>query len=158
MNVYRYLPIVVLLVLSITIFYSFFLPSKTSMASSTGTSASETNLCLSGNSEPCTVNSCSGIRTCTNGIWGGCIYKQICNPGEKANCYAQTCSVGTKICNQCGSGYGTCVFGDTIRKNKWSNITDKYRVLEGYKPSSRKAVSYYLYCYTIPIKSRISIR
>ncbi|MDO8554645.1 MAG: hypothetical protein Q7S22_07595 [Candidatus Micrarchaeota archaeon] len=114
MELRYYLPFLIIIALTATLIYSFFLHTTlaTEMPLSTKLVV-ETTICKSGDSEPCKINSCSGTIRCVNGIWGGCIVPQVCIPEEKINCYAQTCSIGKKTCNECGTGYGSCVFADT---------------------------------------------
>jgi hypothetical protein len=65
-------------------------------------------LCGNGETSSCASGNCAGIRTCRNGRWGDCTVKQICTPGTKTSCSENGCANGYKICNTCGTGFGTC--------------------------------------------------
>lgn len=70
----------------------------------------KTAACIGNKSEGCKIGNCSGIKTCINGQWGGCIIQTVCTPGENKTCYSNACTTGYKICNECGTGYGECNF------------------------------------------------
>ena len=72
------------------------------------TATSEVTSCKNGESRVCTYNSCSGVSTCINGIWGGCNWQRICNPGTIVPCLQNGCATSSKACNECGTGYGNC--------------------------------------------------
>ena len=112
MELRYYLPLLLLFVLTITFIYVFFLyaPSANAISFPSTKYTTEITACKSGDSTSCIINSCSGTVRCVNGIWGGCIVSQSCIPGEETNCYTQACSVGHKTCNECGTGYSSCVF------------------------------------------------
>ncbi|MBI5224041.1 hypothetical protein HY990_06505 [Candidatus Micrarchaeota archaeon] len=64
--------------------------------------------CLDGQKQYCRVASCSGFSTCVGGTWGGCEWVKVCNPGERIPCLKEGCSYAYKICNECGTEYGSC--------------------------------------------------
>jgi hypothetical protein len=66
--------------------------------------------CAFNQTEPCAVNGCQGVRTCSNGAYSSCILpRRVCVPGEKIGCSFDGCEFGHAICNPCGSGFGACV-------------------------------------------------
>ncbi len=66
--------------------------------------------CSEGQTRPCSAGSCTGIATCLDGIWTGCRWEKICIPGIKAPCIYGGCAYAYKECNECGTGYGECIF------------------------------------------------
>ena len=73
--------------------------------------------CDEGAQEPCSVNLCGGYKKCQDGKWSRCIIEQVCTPNSRANCVEFSCSVGYKLCNECGTGYNECVYYDRPSRN-----------------------------------------
>jgi len=68
--------------------------------------------CHDGDIRECLKGPCNGTQICINGTWGKCDIKRICNPGTKVPCTENYCPIGYKICNECGTGYGPCIYFD----------------------------------------------
>ncbi|MBS3067121.1 hypothetical protein J4450_00340 [Candidatus Micrarchaeota archaeon] len=133
----KYGPLFLLIVLLFVIVYAFFGPTISQQAPSLSKISMPKPACKDGEQEACTNSlGCSGERVCVDGAWTGCITKRICTPGARTQCIENFCSVGYKICNECGSGYGECIYKkesyvvDTIIRNETAvaieqNITEQ---------------------------------
>ncbi len=111
MELYKYLPLVLLILLISVVAYSFFvLPLPIAEKEKTYGGSRSQPRCCEGEKRAC-VNDlgCDGESICFNGAWTGCTVQKTCNPGERALCIENFCSTSYKICNQCGTGYGECV-------------------------------------------------
>ncbi len=67
--------------------------------------------CMVGEKRAClTKNNCSGYQICGENLrYSNCYAnKKICVPGSKKGCIYNTCVMGIKICNKCGTAYGPC--------------------------------------------------
>ena len=65
--------------------------------------------CTNGETEDCsTSKGCDGYRTCTNGLWSPCITKRECTPGTSEPCALNICTLGERICDECGQ-WGRCL-------------------------------------------------
>lgn len=69
--------------------------------------------CKDGLTQYCTVGNCSGLSTCAGNAWGGCKWERVCTPGSKVPCLKNNCPYALKECNECGTGYGSCVGGNS---------------------------------------------
>ena len=65
-------------------------------------------ICTTGQIKSCSVENCSGISTCINGVWGSCTWQQVCTPGTQLPCLQYGCSYAIQKCNECGTGYNAC--------------------------------------------------
>ncbi len=65
--------------------------------------------CVDGLTRFCELGGCVGITTCLSGRWGGCQFDSVCRPGTTAPCTRDGCAYGIKMCNECGTGYGSCI-------------------------------------------------
>gem|GEM_PF-1257131 len=66
--------------------------------------------CRNGDVRECLIEPCNGTQICINGTWSKCDIKIVCNPGTKTPCIENYCPIGYKICNECGTGYGPCIY------------------------------------------------
>jgi hypothetical protein len=71
-------------------------------------SPSSGGLCTEGQTQACSIGSCSGVSRCINGVWSGCRWDTVCTPGTKVPCLSNGCVYAVKECNQCGTGYTDC--------------------------------------------------
>ena len=110
---FKYLPVVIILILAGSIAYGFLFSPHNSwdakLLEKTFSGSALTSVCKSGESKDCNDdNECSGKSVCIGGFWTGCITEKICSPEAKTACVENFCAVGYKICNKCGTGYGDC--------------------------------------------------
>ncbi|MFN7991888.1 MAG: hypothetical protein U0R44_07075 [Candidatus Micrarchaeia archaeon] len=64
--------------------------------------------CHEGDTQFCTIGSCSGQSACINGVWSGCRWARVCTPGERIPCLKNGCAYAVKECDTCGTGFGEC--------------------------------------------------
>ncbi len=113
-GLYKYVPVLILLLILVSFFYSFFVlpnqPGWLKMHSAEKEIALLNGaVCIENSTASCTIKNCSGTMTCKNGKWLSCRLNITCTPGSKAPCVENTCIVGYKICNECGTDYGECI-------------------------------------------------
>lgn len=75
--------------------------------------AAAPNQCAEGEEKECAqANGCNGRMVCMGGEWSGCVrYDRVCEPGRESACTfsnAAGCQFGTRICNECGTGWSAC--------------------------------------------------
>jgi hypothetical protein len=102
------LPAFILLSLLAAVIYSFFLSSGAEFRIPVQ-STPEKQVCVDGDSRPCSSGICPGMSVCNENSWGGCIISNVCEPGTKMPCYENSCTAGYKLCDECGN-YGRCVY------------------------------------------------
>ncbi|MCD6549705.1 hypothetical protein J7K41_03295 [Candidatus Micrarchaeota archaeon] len=66
--------------------------------------------CVPGARRSCTTtDGCEGFQTCEDYRWSECRkLPTVCKPGTRKPCAYSPCTVGYKVCNRCGTGYGPC--------------------------------------------------
>ena len=101
--------VIILAVLVGAVYYSFFIIGKSDPSSPEKNEWGIKPQCEEGESIPCEIDGCNGMRICENKLWSSCKLNTICEPGSKEFCYENSCVNGYKICNVCGTGYGDCV-------------------------------------------------
>lgn len=65
--------------------------------------------CTDGQTAPCSIGECTGIKTCRGGMFGTCKWDIVCASGTRVSCLNNSCVYAYKECNSCGSGYGPCI-------------------------------------------------
>ncbi len=140
----NYGPLFLLVVLLIVITYAFFGPIASQQPPSLSKISMPEPTCKDDERIACNNSfGCSGERVCVDGAWTGCITKRICTPGTRTQCIENFCSTGYKICNECGSGYGECVYQKPKNENCSTKIGENiYR--EGNEV--RKVIWNYTVC------------
>ncbi|MCC7552734.1 hypothetical protein KO317_03670 [Candidatus Micrarchaeota archaeon] len=70
----------------------------------------ELSRCLEGEEKECiTEYNCDGTQYCKNGKWTNCYKnKVVCIPSKEYTCALTPCLSGTKVCNDCGTGWEKC--------------------------------------------------
>jgi hypothetical protein len=104
----KYLPLAFLAAFLIVLVYSLFLANPQPV--DLHYPGLDEITCQDGKVRQCSVGNCTGTSTCSDGDWGPCKLERVCTPGEQLPCLKQGCAKGFKVCNDCGTAYGECVF------------------------------------------------
>ena len=107
----KFLPIIIIALIILAVFLFYYFTSTPSDVPISNWSISEKKElpCVEDETKTCFSGSCNGYQVCKNSEWSRCIIKRICNPNSRENCVENGCSVGYKLCNECGTGYEECV-------------------------------------------------
>ena len=119
-GIYRYAPPLIILLMLSVLFYSFFimpnqgtliswLKAKIPILTTQNILSNEKSQCIENSTKECKIKNCTGNTRCKNGNWMPCIINMSCSPGSKLPCSVNSCSVGYRICNECGTNYTECL-------------------------------------------------
>lgn len=113
----KYIPLFIAILILAAFYYSFFILPNQRLGAKAKQQFENENLsqalgdyqqCNENSTAPCKINNCTGLIICKKGKWGPCTLNVTCKPGSKAPCAKESCSVGYRVCNECGTGYGEC--------------------------------------------------
>ncbi len=107
------IPIFFIFFLALILSYGFYMAGlfgfpEGQVGGSVPSAQSAPHACKDGQTQYCSLGNCSGFSTCVGGVWSGCRWERLCTPGSKATCLKSNCPYALKVCNECGTGYGTC--------------------------------------------------
>ena len=88
--------------------YAAYLGSGPQQQPQSQPAAPQGGICSEGQTQACSLGSCSGQMRCINGVWSGCRWDTICTPGSRVPCLSNGCVYAVKECDSCGTGYTAC--------------------------------------------------
>ncbi len=105
-RVFFYLIPAILLLTLIYVLVHFFIPPGIGIGE--GAAAEIGPECSAGQTRACvTADGCAGYRPCRLGEFGECVVERQCVPGETGSCPFTVCTVGQRVCGECGK-WGPC--------------------------------------------------